>query len=157
MSAADARAERPADPARTPAMTFCVTVEDHVMVAHSLPHPAFGPAQRTHGATFDVAATFWREGLDETGVVLDIGAASAALRAVLADLDYRDLDEHPAFEGLLSTTEVVARHVAEQLLAAPALAEHLAALARLDVVLRENPRASAGVSVDLGARAEGRA
>ncbi|MEJ5944389.1 6-carboxytetrahydropterin synthase [Pseudokineococcus basanitobsidens] len=132
--------------------TYAVTVEDHVMVAHSLPHPSFGPAQRTHGATYDVAATFWRAGLDETGVVLDLGAAASALRAVLADLDYRDLDEHPAFAGVLSTTEVVARHVAERLLAAPALAPHLPALTRLDVVLRENPRASAGVSVDLRGR-----
>lgn len=142
-------------PPLSPGTTFSVVVEDHVMVAHSLPHPAFGPAQGKHGATYDVAATFWRDGLDATGVVLDIGAATAALRAVLADLDYRDLDEHPAFAGLLTTTEVVARHVAEALLAEPALVPHLPDLVRLDVVLRETPRAAAGVSVDLLARRAG--
>lgn len=124
---------------------FRVTVRGHMMVAHSLPDPFFGPAQKLHGATYLVEATFYRRDLDEHGTVIDIGAASDALNAVLADLTYGNLDDHPAFAGLLSTTEVIARHIAEQLLAGP-LTE---GLATLDVVLREHPDAWAGYRVDL--------
>jgi 6-pyruvoyltetrahydropterin/6-carboxytetrahydropterin synthase len=125
---------------------YRVTVRGHMMVAHSLPDPFFGPAQGLHGATYVVEATFSRRELDQHGTVVDLGAAADALAAVLADLGYRNLDEHPAFAGRLSTTEVIARHVADRLLAEPLCA----GLAGLDVVLREHPDAWAGYSVDLG-------
>jgi 6-pyruvoyl-tetrahydropterin synthase len=94
---------------------FSVTVRDHVMVAHSLRGEVFGPAQRLHGATFVVDATFRGEGLDADGILVDIGRATEELRAVLADLDYRNLDDVPVFAGTNTTTEVLAQHVAERL------------------------------------------
>ena len=124
---------------------YRVTVRGHAMVAHSLPDEFFGPAQALHGATYVVEATFSGRELDAHGTVIDIGAAGDALGAVLADLNYRNLDEHPAFTGKLSTTEVIAKHIADRLLAGPLTT----GLARLDVVLREHPDAWAGYSVDL--------
>ena len=94
---------------------FSVTVRDHVMVAHSLRGEVFGPAQRLHGATFVVDATFRREELDDDGIVVDIGRATEELRAVLADLGYRNLDDVPELAGTNTTTEVLARHVADRL------------------------------------------
>ena len=94
---------------------FAVTVRDHVMVAHSLPRPVFGPAQGLHGATYVVEATFRRRDLDADGIVVDIGAATAALDAILAVLRYRNLDELAEFEGVVTTTEVLARWVADRL------------------------------------------
>ncbi|WP_312719706.1 6-carboxytetrahydropterin synthase [Mobilicoccus sp.] len=124
---------------------FRLTVRDHVMIAHSLPDPFFGPAQGVHGATFVVEATWSRPELDEHGVVLDIGAASEALAQVLGDIGYRNLDDHPAFAGRISTTEVVARHIADEL--ASRLTDP--ALTSLEVVLRENPDAWASYTRDL--------
>lgn len=124
---------------------YRVTVRGHMMIAHSLPDEFFGPAQGLHGATYVVEVTFLRRRLDEHGTVVDIGAATAALRAVLADLDYRNLDEHPDLTGRLTTTEFLARYVADRLLAQDWPAD----LAGLDVVLREHPDAWAGYSVDL--------
>jgi len=124
---------------------YHVTVRGHVMIAHSLPDPFFGPAQGLHGATYVVEASFYRRDLDEHATVIDIGAAGQALTAVLNDLAYRNLDEHPAFAGRLSSTEAVARHIADRLLDGPLTA----GLARLRVVLREHPDAWAGYSVDL--------
>jgi 6-pyruvoyltetrahydropterin/6-carboxytetrahydropterin synthase len=124
---------------------YRVVVRGHVMVAHSLPDPFFGPAQALHGATYVVEAAFFRRELDEPAAVIDIGAAGNALRSVLSGLTYRNLDDHPAFTGALTTTEVIARYIADQLLDGPLTA----GLARLDVVLRENPDAWAGYSVDL--------
>src|SRR5690348_5343429 len=86
-----------------------------MMVAHSLRGEVFGPAQRLHGATFVVDASFRRPELDADGIVVDIGRASDALRAVLADLTYRNLDDDPTFAGTNSTTEVLARTVADRL------------------------------------------
>ena len=94
---------------------FSVTVRDHMMVAHSLRGEVFGPAQRLHGATFVVDATFRREELDEDGVVVDIGRATEELHRVVADLSYRNLDNEPVFEGVNSTTEVLAKHLADRL------------------------------------------
>jgi 6-pyruvoyl-tetrahydropterin synthase len=94
---------------------FRVTVRDHTMIAHSLRGAVFGPAQRLHGATYVVDATFTREELDEDGIVVDIGRASAALRDVLADVDYRNLDEDPAFASANSSTEALARLIADRL------------------------------------------
>jgi 6-pyruvoyltetrahydropterin/6-carboxytetrahydropterin synthase len=124
---------------------YRVTVRGHAMIAHSLPDPAFGPAQALHGATYVVEATFYRRDLDEHACVIDIGAATDALGAVLADLTYRNLDEHPAFAGVLSTTEAIAKHVADRLLDGTLTR----GLAKLDVVLREHPDAWAGYTVDL--------
>jgi len=94
---------------------FSVTVRDHVMVAHSLRGDVFGPAQRLHGATFVVDATFRGRELDGDGILVDIGRATEELRRVLADLDYRNLDDVEVFAGTNTTTEVLARHVAERL------------------------------------------
>ena len=86
---------------------FSVTVRDHMMVAHSFRGEVFGPAQRLHGATFVVDATFRRAELDDDGIVVDIGLATEQLKAVLAELNYRNLDDEPAFAGVNTTTEVL--------------------------------------------------
>jgi 6-pyruvoyl-tetrahydropterin synthase len=96
---------------------FSVTVRDHMMVAHSLAGDVFGPAQRLHGATFVVDATFRRPILDGDGIVVDIGLATEGLREVVGALGYRNLDEHPAFAGTNTTTERLAQHVADRLCA----------------------------------------
>ncbi len=124
---------------------FELTVRDHVMIAHSLPDPFFGPAQGLHGATLVVEVTWSRPHLDEHGVVLDIGAASTLLREVLADLNYRNLDEHPGFSGRFSTTEEVARYIANQVVAGM----DLSGFAALAVRLREHPDAWATFRVEL--------
>lgn len=87
---------------------FTVCVRDHFMIAHSFRGEIFGPAQRPHGATYVVDVELRRSELDPDGLVVDIGRASAALRKVLADLDYRDLDDEPAFAGKNTTTEFLA-------------------------------------------------
>ena len=94
---------------------FSVTVRDHVMVAHSFRGEVFGPAQRLHGATYVVDATFRRATLDADGIVIDIGRATEALRAVLDGLNYRNLDDEPDFAGMNTTTEVLARVIADRL------------------------------------------
>jgi 6-pyruvoyl-tetrahydropterin synthase len=94
---------------------FSVTVRDHVMVAHSLRGDVFGPAQRLHGATYVVDATFRRRNLDADGIVVDIGRATEELRALLDDLNYRNLDDEPAFAGTNTTTEALARVIADRL------------------------------------------
>lgn len=130
---------------------FTLTVRDHMMIAHSLPDPYFGPAQGLHGATYVVELTVSSEVLNEHAVVMDIGVAGAHLASVMADLSYRNLDEHPAFASTLSTTEVLARHVAEQIAAAlrSGPPEQTSAIRRIGVVLRENPDAWAGYTLDL--------
>ena len=116
-----------------------MTVRDHMLIAHSLRGESFGPAQRLHGATYVVDATFRRAELDADGVVVDIGRAAEELRAVLAELDYRNLDEEPSLAGVNTTTEALARLIADR------LAERLQAieLDGLVVTLRESPVASA--------------
>ncbi len=94
---------------------FAVEVRDHVMIAHSLPSPVFGPAQGMHGATYVVDAAFFSEEIDANGIVLDIGLATEALAAALAPLRYRNLDEVEAFAGRITTTEVLCRHVFDAL------------------------------------------
>ena len=94
---------------------YTVGVRDHIMVAHSLPGEVFGPAQRLHGATYTVSAEVAREELNDSGIVLDIAVLRHELRLVLAELDYHNLDEHPAFQGRRSTTELIARHVHREL------------------------------------------
>ena len=94
---------------------FSVTVRDHMMIAHSFHGEVFGPAQALHGATFVVDATFRRAELDENGIVLDIGLATEALHDVLAGLTYRNLDDEARFTGTNTTTEVLAKFVADRL------------------------------------------
>jgi 6-pyruvoyl-tetrahydropterin synthase len=94
---------------------FSLTVRDHVLIAHSLRGEVFGPAQRLHGATYVVDATFRRATLDADGIVVDIGRAAEALRAVLAELGYRNLDDEAALRGTNTTTEALARVVADRL------------------------------------------
>ena len=120
---------------------FSVTVRDHMMVAHSLRGEVFGPAQRLHGATFVVDATFRREALDDDGVVVDIGRATEELRAVLADLGYRNLDDVPELAGTNTTTEVLAHFVADRLverLHAGALGANAGDVAAVAVTLHES-------------------
>jgi 6-pyruvoyl-tetrahydropterin synthase len=94
---------------------FSVTVRDHMMIAHSLRGEVFGPAQRLHGATYVVDATFRRATLDADGIVIDIGRAADALRAVLGELGYRNLDDEPDLAGANTTTEALAQLVADRL------------------------------------------
>jgi 6-pyruvoyltetrahydropterin/6-carboxytetrahydropterin synthase len=125
---------------------FTLGVSDHVMVAHSLADPFFGPAQRLHGATYVVDLEVRTPVLGPHQVVMDIGALRSLLRSVLADLDYRNLDDHTAFPGRTSTTERVAEYVANRVVeslrelaadAAPAKG------AAVRVVVRESPLAFA--------------
>src|SRR5579862_7650316 len=93
---------------------FTLGVSDHVMIAHSFADPFFGPAQRLHGATYEIDLEVRAPSLGVHDVVMDIGALRDLLRAILSELDYRNLDEHPAFKGRLSTTERVAQYVADR-------------------------------------------
>ena len=113
---------------------FSVTVRDHMMIAHSLRGEVFGPAQRLHGATYVVDATFRRATLDAAGIVVDIGRAAETLRAVVAELGYRNLDDEADFAGMNTTTEALARVVADR------LADHFrdGDLDGLTVTLRES-------------------
>jgi 6-pyruvoyl-tetrahydropterin synthase len=125
---------------------FGVTVRDHMMIAHSLRGETFGPAQRLHGATYVVDATFRRAELDSDGVVVDIGRAGEALRAVLAELDYRNLDDEPSLAELNTTTEALARLIADRLAERARSGELGDAAQELDglvVTLHESPVASA--------------
>jgi 6-pyruvoyltetrahydropterin/6-carboxytetrahydropterin synthase len=121
---------------------FCLTVRDHVMVAHSLKGDVFGPAQRLHGATFVVDLELRRPDLDADGIVADIGLLSGLLKSVLEPLNYRNLDEMPEFAGRNTTTEVLARAICERLrerIRDGALGEDAkTALASLKVTLRES-------------------
>jgi 6-pyruvoyl-tetrahydropterin synthase len=94
---------------------FSVTVRDHMMIAHSLHGDVFGPAQRLHGATYVIDASFRRASLDVDGIVVDIGRAADALRAVVDELGYRNLDDEPQLVGMNTTTEALARLVADRL------------------------------------------
>ena len=94
---------------------FSVTVRDHMLIAHSLRGEVFGPAQRLHGATYVVDATFRRATLDADGIVVDIGRAAEALRAVVGELGCRNLDDEADLAGVNTTTEVLARLVADRL------------------------------------------
>ena len=131
---------------------FTVTVRDQMLIAHSLRGEAFGPAQRLHGATYVVEATFRRAELDPDGVVVDIGRAGKELRAVLAELDYRNLDEEPSLAGLNTTTEALARVVADRLAERArngALGEAARELDAVVVTLHESPVTSASYEREL--------
>ncbi|MGH7782114.1 MAG: 6-pyruvoyl trahydropterin synthase family protein [Candidatus Binataceae bacterium] len=94
---------------------FSVTVRDHMMIAHSFHGTVFGPAQRLHGTTFIVDATFKREALDADNIVIDIGRAAEELHAILGAMSFRNLDDEPAFTGINTTTEAMAQVVADRL------------------------------------------
>ena len=124
---------------------FTVTVRDHMLVAHSLQGEVFGPAQRLHGATYVVDATFRGDSLDDDGILVDIGRATEGLHRVVAELSYRNLDDETAFKGTNSTTEVLAKHVADRLadeLSAGALGDS-ARVSSILVTLHESHVASA--------------
>jgi 6-pyruvoyl-tetrahydropterin synthase len=125
---------------------FSVTVRDHMMIAHSLRGETFGPAQRLHGATYVIDATFRRAELDADGIVVDIGRATEELRAVVSDLSYRNLDDEPALAGMNTTTEALARLIADRLAErahAGALGDGARELDGLAVTLHESHIASA--------------
>ncbi len=126
---------------------FTLTVRDHIMIAHSFKGEVFGPAQRLHGATFIVDLELRRADLDANGIVADIGRVSELLKAVLAPLNYRNLDELPAFKGRNTTTEVLAQEICQQACARireGALGqEAAAALDSVKVTLAESHVASA--------------
>ena len=120
---------------------YRVTVRDHVMIAHSLHGEVFGPAQRLHGATYVVDATFSGERLDADGIVVDIGRASEELHSVLADLNYRNLDDEPTLAGRNTTTEELARVIADRVVGrvhAGALGDAARELAGVTITLHES-------------------
>jgi 6-pyruvoyl-tetrahydropterin synthase len=120
---------------------FSVTVRDHMMIAHSFQGEVFGPAQRLHGATYVVDATFRRATLDADNIVVDIGAAAAELHAVLAELTYRNLDDEAALAGMNTSTEALAKVVADRLavrIRAGALGDGARELEGLVVTLHES-------------------
>jgi 6-pyruvoyl-tetrahydropterin synthase len=120
---------------------FSVTVRDHMMIAHSFRGEVFGPAQRLHGATYVVDATFTREVLDADNIVVDIGRAAEQLRAVVGELTYRNLDDEAAFAGMNTSTEALAQVVADRLadrVHAGALGDAARAVEGLAVTLHES-------------------
>ncbi len=120
---------------------FSVTVRDHMMIAHSFRGEVFGPAQRLHGATYVVDATFRRETLDADNIVVDIGRAAAELHAVVSELSYRNLDEEATFAGVNTSTEALAKVIADRLaerVQAGALGSGAADLAGIAVTLHES-------------------
>jgi len=125
---------------------FSVTVRDHMMIAHSLRGETFGPAQGLHGATYVIDATFRRADLDADGIVVDIGRAAEELHAVVSELNYRNLDHEPSLAGMNTTTEALARLIADRLAErahAGALGDSARGLDGLTVTLHESHIASA--------------
>ena len=120
---------------------FSVTVRDHIMIAHSFRGEVFGPAQRLHGATYVIDATFRRAALDADNIVVDIGRAAEELHAVLGELNYRNLDDEAAFAGMNTSTEALAQVIADRLaerVHAGALGDAARGLAGLTITLHES-------------------
>ncbi|MEU6665048.1 6-carboxytetrahydropterin synthase [Streptomyces sp. NPDC046727] len=131
---------------------FSITVRDHIMIAHSFHGEVFGPAQRLHGATFLVDATFRREQLDEDNIVVDIGLATRELGAITAELNYRNLDDEPEFAGINTSTEFLAKVIADRLaerIEKGGLGEGAKGLAGITVTLHESHIAWASYERDL--------
>ena len=131
---------------------FAVEVRDHIMMAHSLPGEVFGPAQGLHGATYVVDVAFFRETLSSDGIVVDIGRAHEALKAALKPLNYANLDALPQFEGVVTTTEFLCRHIFDQIAGAArsgALGLGSEGLQKVRVVLNESHVARAWYEGDL--------
>jgi 6-pyruvoyl-tetrahydropterin synthase len=144
-------------PARTPsigeASVFSVTVRDHIMIAHSFRGAVFGPAQALHGATFVVDMEFRRMDLDADNIVVDIGQAHEALKALLAIYNYKNLDDIDSFKGVNTTTEFLARDIHQRMAAAIAsgkLGAHAGGLNSLRVSLHESHVAWASYEAPLG-------
>ena len=133
-------------------MTFTVTVRDHLMIAHSLKGEVFGPAQALHGATYVVDASFSTWTLDDDGIVVDIGAATAALHEIAGSLSYRNLDDEPAFAGVNTTTERLCQVIADRLVERAAeggLGEGGRRLSSIGITLHESHVAWASYEVSL--------
>jgi 6-pyruvoyl-tetrahydropterin synthase len=131
---------------------FAVEVRDHMMIAHSLARPVFGPAQGMHGATFVVDAAFFAGDLDENGLVVDIGLATESLKDVLKPLNYQNLDTIEAFRGKVTTTEFLAKHIFERLtqaIGSGRLGSGSDRICRLRVTLHESHVARAWYEADL--------
>ena len=132
---------------------FAVEVRDHIMIAHSLPGEVFGPAQKMHGATFVVDVAFFREELDPDNIVVDIGRAMDALKAILQPINYANLDEHAPFKGKGPTpTEFLSRHIFDAMasaIKAGELGPHAPGLTRLRVTLNESHVARAWYEASL--------
>ncbi|MFA1545585.1 6-pyruvoyl tetrahydropterin synthase family protein [Actinomadura chokoriensis] len=131
---------------------FAITVRDHVMIAHSFRGEVFGPAQRLHGATYVVDASFRRADLDPDGLVVDIGLATRELGEVLGGLNYRNLDDEPDFAGVNTSTEFLAKVIADRLadrVHAGALGENARGLSGIEVTLHESHVAWASYERDL--------
>jgi 6-pyruvoyl-tetrahydropterin synthase len=134
---------------------YSVCVRDHIMIAHSFRGEVFGPAQRLHGATYVVDVELRRPDLDANGLVVDIGLASQTLRALLADLDYRNLDEEPDFQGRNTSTEFLARVIFDRMaerLCAGALGEAALGITSIRVRLSESHVAWAAYTGELPGR-----
>lgn len=120
---------------------YAVEVRDHIMIAHSLKGDVFGPAQKLHGATFIVDVAFFREALDPDNIVVDIGAATDALKETLKPLNYANLDDLPELKGHVTTTEFLARHIFEAMAKAARegrLGAHAGGLSKMRVTLEES-------------------
>jgi 6-pyruvoyl-tetrahydropterin synthase len=131
-------------------VTFSLTVRDHIMIAHSLRGEVFGPAQRLHGATYLVDATFRAEVLDEDGIVIDIGRASQALQEITASLSYRNLDDEPSLADVNTTTERLCQLIGDRLASrAREGAFQPAVLTGITITLHESHIAWASYEVDL--------
>jgi len=132
---------------------FAVEVRDHIMIAHSLPGEVFGPAQKMHGATFVVDVAFFRDELDPDNIVVDIGRAIDALKAILKPINYANLDEHAPFQGQgATTTEFLSRHILQEMakaIKAGDLGPHASGLTKLRVTLNESHVARAWCEADL--------
>jgi 6-pyruvoyltetrahydropterin/6-carboxytetrahydropterin synthase len=131
---------------------YTVSVRDHFMIAHSFQGEAFGPAQRLHGATYVVDLEFVRADLDANGMVVDIGLATEVLKVTLAGLNYRNLDEEPAFKGRNTTTEFLAREIFQRIVDAIGrgdLGAGARGVARVRVTLHESHVASASFTGDV--------
>jgi 6-pyruvoyltetrahydropterin/6-carboxytetrahydropterin synthase len=132
---------------------YSITVRDHMMIAHSFRGDVFGPAQQLHGATFIVDVEFRRPELDADGIVVDIGRAMEAVRAVVGGLNYRNLDDEPAFSGVNTTTEFLSRVVFDRMAAAierGALGPGARGIESMRVTLSESHLASGSFDGRLG-------
>jgi len=131
---------------------YAVEVRDHVMIAHSIPGEAFGPAQKLHGATYVIDVRFMRPDLDENDIVVDIGLAIDQVKAVLAGINYSNLDDHPDFKNRRSTTETVSKWVFDKLKAGIAdgkLGPSAKGITRMKITLHESHNALASFESDL--------
>ncbi|WP_396193830.1 6-pyruvoyl trahydropterin synthase family protein [Flavobacterium sp.] len=119
---------------------YFVKIRESIMIAHSLKHPFFGPAQKVHGATYVVDVTFKSEAVDEHNVVIDIGLAHQIVKDVLKPLDYQNLDDLTIFEGHLTTTEFIAKFIFDEVTSKTASFFK----GKIGVSIKENPNAWAG-------------